>query len=221
MSKKKAIKIKLCGINNLEILDYFFTLNYQPDFLGFIFYPPSPRNITYNFAQKCNKILSNKKNKIKKVAVTVNPTLDELNNIIINLNPDYIQHHGSDLQSLLITTQLAKQKNIKLIKAVGLKSYDDLNNLNHHLIDYFLFDTASKKYGGTGQVFDWNILDKYQLNLPYFLSGGINIDNIDAAIKATNNNLLDICSGIENTKGVKDLKKISQILTYIQLLNNR
>jgi phosphoribosylanthranilate isomerase len=223
MNKDKAIKLKLCGINNLKILDYILTLNYQPDFLGFIFYPPSPRNINYKFAQNSNQILSKQVTNIKKVAVTVNPTLTQLNEIIKNLHPDYIQHHGDDLESLLITTNLLKKSSIKLIKAIGLKNnhdLDNLNNLDHNLIDYFLFDTASKKHGGTGKVFDWKILEKYQINLPYFLSGGINIDNIAKALKTTNNNLLDICSGIENAQGVKDLNKISKILEYVKLVNN-
>ena len=83
-----------------------------------------------------------------------------------------------------------------------------------------LFDTKTKEHGGSGQVFDWSLMKNYNTKLPYFLSGGLNIGNILAAT-ALNCNYFDLSSGIELQKGVKDRKKIAEILDFFKEINEK
>ena len=216
MLLKNRLSIKLCGINNINIVDYCCTANYQPDFLGFIFYPPSPRNIAYETAKKYKKIINN--SKINKVAVTVNPSKKELIKIFSNLEPQYLQLHGEDTKSLLAIKELKDKFSFKLIKALPIGNINDLKKTDSYvnIADYFLFDTVTSTYGGSGKVFDWDILKHHNITKPYFLSGGININNIAQAISSTDSKFIDICSGIESSKGVKDINKIKEILKYIK-----
>ena len=109
---------------------------------------------------------------------------------------------------------------ISIIKAISIFSKDDLNkikNFDNH-IDYFLLDN---KNPGSGEAFDWKILQDFNLTKPYFLSGGINIKNIDEAIKIVNPKFIDISSGIEEIKGIKSSKLIIEILQKIKIHNSK
>ena len=216
MLLKNRLSIKLCGINNIDIVNYCCTANYQPDFLGFIFYPPSPRNITYETAKKYKKIINN--SKINKVAVAVNPSKEELIKIFSNLEPQYLQLHGEDTTSLLAIKELKDEFSFKLIKALPIGNINDLKKADSYvnIADYFLFDTVTSTYGGSGKAFDWDIMKHHNITKPYFLSGGININNIAKAISSTGSKFIDICSGIESSKGVKDINKVKEILEYVK-----
>ncbi len=208
-------KIKLCGINNLEILDFIINYHYQPDFLGFVFYGPSPRSISFSLAKKFNNLISSK---IKKVAVTVNASTEYLNLIKDSLEPDIFQLHGEENASY-IKNNFDKEK---IIKAIPLNNKSDLKQIAQYqdLVDYLLFDSKVAGYGGSGISFNWNLLDNLSLKIPYFLSGGLNINNLDKAI-SSRCNFFDLSSGIELQKGVKDRKKIAEILDLFRKVNEK
>ncbi len=115
-------KIKLCGINNLETLDFIINYHYQPDFLGFVFYEPSPRSISFSLAKKFNNLISSK---IKKVAVTVNASTEYLNLIKDSLEPDIFQLHGRIVH---ISKTISIKK--KIIKAIPLNDKIRFKKLN-------------------------------------------------------------------------------------------
>lgn len=212
----KKYQLKICGINDLASLEFCLNYHYQPDFLGFIFYPKSPRNIDLNFAKKCN---SYNFAKIKKVAVTVNASFAELAEIDKALAPDIIQLHGDE--DLAYIKKLRTKFKGKISKALGIATNTDLAKIATYQaeIDYFLFDTKSTNYGGTGQKFDWKILAELNIDQPYFLSGGLNSSNIHNAFQDTQAKYFDLSSGVELQKGIKDTKKIAEILDIFKQKN--
>jgi len=210
--------IKLCGINDIEILKGILSSEYKPDFLGFIFYEPSSRSVSLDLAEELSNLISGD---VKKVAVTVNASDDELSKIVNSLRPDYIQLHGDESPKRI--SEVRAKFGLPIIKAASISEDADLKTLEQYqgLVDYLLFDTKTKDYGGSGKSFDWGILEKLDIDRPYFLSGGLNIDNLPDATSQTNANYFDLSSGIELQKGVKDPKKIAEILDYFKGLNEK
>lgn len=207
--------IKLCGINNLDILDFILSYNYQPNFLGFVFYESSPRHISLDLAKKFNSLITKD---IKKVAVTVNASSEYLSDIKACLDPDFFQLHGIE-DNNYITKNLNNEKIIKSVAVSDKFNLDPIKTTSDN-VEYLLFDTKTKEHGGSGQVFDWSLMKNYNTKLPYFLSGGLNIGNILAAT-ALNCNYFDLSSGIELQKGVKDRKKIAEILDFFKEINEK
>ena len=208
-------KIKLCGINNQEVLKFIINYNYKPDFLGFVFYEASSRFISLKQAEEfCKVIPAN----IKKVAVTVNADKNYLKNIKDKLKPDIFQLHGEETIEY-ITQNFTTEK---IIKAIAINNKNDFNKISlyQEYVDYFLFDTKTIEFGGSGASFDWNLLKNVQINKPYFLSGGLNITNLPQAL-TLNSNYFDLSSGIELQKGVKDRKKIVEILDFFKNINEK
>ena len=211
------IKVKLCGMNDSNIIDHCCNKEYNPDFLVFVFFNKSPRNISYAQAKEFKQIIGGK---IPKVSVTVNSNLQSIEKIISNLEPDYLQLHGNE--NLEYIKEVKKEFNVKIIKAIRIKDRRDIEllaNYDDSAIDYFLFDTYTKEYGGSGLSFDWKILDQLNTDKSWFLSGGINLNNILLAIKSLQTRLFDISSGIEARKGVKDIEKIDKLLNFINDYN--
>jgi phosphoribosylanthranilate isomerase len=208
-SKVMKPKLKLCGFNDIEIIKFCSKLDI--DFMGFVFYEKSCRNIDFNLAQKACKILPEK---IQKVAVIVDKTNDEIAEIIDNLNPQLIQLHGSE--DIERCKEIKKNFSLPIIKAFKIKDNIDLDEVKNFedIVDYFLFDSKStQEIGGSGKKFDWNILKNLKTRKDWFLSGGININNIDSAIKQSGAKMIDLSSGIEEVKGQKSKKLISNLLT--------
>lgn len=128
------IKIKLCGINTVEILNYCCNLAYKPDYLGFVFYANSPRNITYSQAEEFKQIIGKR---IPKIAVTVNSSLEDIKRIMSSLEPDYLQIHGEESVGYIRT--LRKKFNVKIIKALAIKEDFDQEKISSYEndVDYF------------------------------------------------------------------------------------
>jgi len=195
--------IKICGITNLETAE--FCIDQNADYLGFVFYEHSPRNIiNENISETLEKI----KNQIKLVAVTKNPS-DSIVEKILKLPFNFIQVHGN-----ILPNRLAEIKNVTgmgIIKAFNILSADDLNDVNEYqdIADFYLFDSKSS---GSGEVFDWGILGDKQVNKEFFLSGGLNPQNISKAIEKTGTKYIDVSSGVEQREGIKDKKLIEQFI---------
>jgi len=215
-------KLKVCGLCITEQIEYLKKINV--DFFGFIFYPKSPRyalkNINIDDIRKINILGENK----GKVGVFVNEKLENIIEISKRSGLNYIQLHGDEEYENLEFIKILKNvlPEIKLIKVFRIGEKEQLEDLQKRISrmesasDFILFDTDTKYYGGTGKSFDWEIIDNLNINKPYFLSGGISVENL-SKIKNIKNMpfAIDINSKFENSPGNKDLKKIKEVQKLI------
>ena len=206
--------IKICGIKNQDTL--MCCENNSINFFGMIFYPKSPRNITIENANKLNKI--SEKLNINGVGVFVNKDINELEEIIKYVNLKYVQLHGSEDELYI---ENLKKLGVKIIKSISVSNENDLKKINNYQnADYFLFDYKPKKNelpGGNSKSFDWNILKNLKTDKPWFLSGGININNIQEILDDINPFGVDLSSGVEKELGIKDNHIINN---FIEKLKN-
>ena len=205
--------IKICGIQNEDTL--LCCEKNKVNFFGMIFYPKSPRNISIGNASKLNKI--SEKLNINGVGVFVNKDINELEEIIKYVNLKYVQLHGSEDELYI---KKLKKFGVKIIKSISVNNEDDLKKINNYqTADYFLFDYKPKKNelpGGNSKSFDWNILKSLKTDKPWFLSGGINLDNIQQILVDINPYGVDLSSGVEKELGIKDNRIINN---FIEKLN--
>ena len=200
---------KICGLRNQKSLICCEKNNV--DFFGLIFYEKSPRNITVQEAKQLTDLSNNLK--IKPVGVFVNHNINELISTIIFLNLKYIQLHGDENQ--IYINELKDRFEIKIIKKISINTNKDLNKIhNYKNIDYLLFDykpETNELPGGNSKTFDWNLLKDKKIELPWFISGGINEKNIKNIQKLINPNGIDLSSGVEELIGIKSNQKINNL----------
>ena len=208
-------EIKVCGINDEISMNTAHKC--KVDYVGLVFYPNSPRNISINLSRELVKS-RNKTTKI--VALTVDPKDDFLNEIKKIINPDYIQLHGNENSRRCL--DIKHKINIPLIKGINVKNKIDLVRKNREfedICDILLFDAPSEALpGGNGKKFDWNILKDFKSKKKWMLAGGLNIENIENAIDITKAPAIDISSGLEIRKGLKDPKLIEDFVTKCKSL---
>ncbi len=204
------IKTKLCGFTNQETVDLAIEL--KVNFIGFVFYPKSARNIS---PKKVRELAKNIPHSIKKVAVIVDAQDKKIREIIKCLEPDFLQIHSSKKNRIL---EIRNQFQIPIIKAFPISEAKDLEAVEDYenIVDMFLFDG---KTSGSGESFDWKILENFRTRKKWFLSGGLNIANIDQALKITGARMVDLSSGIEEIKGVKSPKLIKDFVARIASIN--
>ena len=198
---------KICGLKDEETV--ICCEQNKVDFFGMIFYEKSTRNIDIIEAKKLTDI-SNKL-KIQPVGVFVNHNIDSLKKIILFLNLKFIQLHGEEDQSYI--DAIKSQFNVEIIKKVSIRTSKDLNKINKFTnIDYLLFDykpNNDELPGGNSKSFDWELLKDKKIGLPWFISGGINQDNIKKIQNTLNPNGIDLSSGVEESIGIKSNTKIN------------
>ncbi len=217
------MKVKVCGLRDPENIEALAKL--PIDFMGFIFYKKSPRNVTGDklekWLHKNGAVLGN----IKRVGVFVNAEIEEILNRVHDFGLDYVQLHGNEspgycreIQSFWAASTL---KNARFIKAFAVDAEFDFEQTRAYegICSLFLFDTKTPQHGGSGVSFDWNLLEKYKGNTPFLLSGGI--DEGDAeAIKQLNIPQLygvDVNSRFEVQPGVKDVEKLGRFLEKLEM----
>lgn len=188
-------------------------LHMKPDFMGFIFYKKSLRYVD-KLASFDNLSFPDE---IAKVGVFVSATQTEILEKVNLLSLDFVQLHGNE--SAAFVQELHAQK-IKIIKAFQIDEAFDWKKLKEYQkwVDYFLFDTPTEGFGGSGRKFNWDILKKYQESTPFFLSGGIGIDDIQE-IKKLNFPLLcgiDVNSKFEIEPGRKDEKQVRKMINQVR-----
>ena len=166
----KNIKLKICGMKYHENIVEISALH--PDYLGFIFWKKSIRNMDVDSIPKIQP-------SIKKVGVFVDASIDEIKTKVKLFQLDIIQLHGNE--TIAFCKEL-KKLNIEIIKVFSINNFFDFSILKDFIpqIDYFLFDTKGKLPGGNGITFDWKILENYPYEKPFFLSGGIGKTEVDA-----------------------------------------
>jgi phosphoribosylanthranilate isomerase len=204
---RKDIAIKICGMRDAENIAAIGSL--RPQYMGFIFYPKSPRYVGDSFDIPANLPAS-----IKRVGVFVN----ESNAVIIaksnTLKLGLVQLHGNESPAQCDELKATGLGVIKVFSIDDDFSFE-LTKPYREVVDYFLFDTKGKYYGGNAKAFNWKILGKYDQEVPFFLSGGLSPDNVNTLgdIQKMNLHALDLNSGVEVNPGLKDIEKIRTIMT--------
>lgn len=208
--------VKVCGLTQLTQIQELISLNV--DFLGFIFYEKSPRFVlNYLSLEEISQI-----NHGEKVGVFVNETIEYIVEISQKAKLNFIQLHGDETLDFITELREKLSQDIEIIKVIriGNQSVEEIKNIIHHqssAINYLLFDTDSKAFGGTGKVFDWQILNELNLEKPYFLSGGVSLENFSEIGKINKKPfVIDVNSKFEISAGVKDLEKIKKIMLKIK-----
>ena len=206
-------KIKVCGITDLPIAN--FCIENDADYLGFVSYSDSPRDISFN---ESKSIIDQLSSPINTVAVTVNANMDNAKEIE-DSGFNFIQCHGSETPDYL--SMIKKTTSLKIIKAFGISSQNDLINIDEYseFCDFFLMDAkpeGSEMPGGNAKKFNWNLLRDQNINKQFFLSGGLDEDNIEIAIKNNITSLFDVSSSVESSPGVKDTLKIKQFIDRVK-----
>ena len=210
---KSPIKLKVCGLTKLDQIVELMQMNI--DFLGFIFYEKSPRYVL-------NALTLNEIKSIQhrgKVGVFVNENIPTILEISEKAGLNYIQLHGDENEDFIIELRQNLKEELKIIKVFRIPIVIPRNEESQRFftsllavqndIDYVLFDTDSKSFGGTGKTFDWQILNELEINIPYFLSGGISEENIENIKQLELQPFaLDINSKVEIEPGNKNINKI-------------
>ena len=215
-SMTNPFEIKICGINDKNSM--VEAVNSEADYIGFVFYNMSPRNLTLSLA-KSLVAFRNKKSKI--VALTVNAKDEFISEIKENISPDYFQLHGDETPERC--KEIKSKFQTPVIKGLGIKDQDDLKKHTknfENICDILILDAPSSNLpGGNGKKFDWNILKGYSSKSKWMLAGGLNVFNVNDAIKLTNAPAIDVSSGVEISKGVKDPKLIRNFIIKCRNFN--
>lgn len=193
--------IKICGLTRIE--DIQSVNQYKPDYIGFVF-AKSKRQISIQKAEQLKKQLSTD---IKAVGVFVNETQQNIVSIVQKGMIDIVQLHGQETEQDIQSLQ--KEISIPIIKAISVKTAQDILSWQYTKADYLLFDNST---GGSGKTFDWAVIPNIQK--PYFIAGGLTIENIPFVLKK-HPFALDVSSGAE-TNGFKDSKKIADIIKMVK-----
>ncbi len=212
-SKKMSLLIKVCGLKNPENTQS--VLDLEVDMIGHIFYEKSPRFIEtpYPIVRK----------NTRRVGVFVDADIPFILDKIRNFDLDAIQLHGSETVGEIIDLIFEMMKNdihkILIIKAIAIETIEDLAKAKQYetFANYILFDTKTPKHGGSGQKFDWSILDYYDSETPFILSGGIGIDDLENIRKIKHEKLIgiDLNSRFELEPGLKNIATLTNFISEI------
>lgn len=204
------MKIKICGLKHSDNIKDVAGLT--PDYMGFICYAPSPRYAT----DLQEETLAALPATIYKTAVFVNEDAETITKLIDTYHFNAIQLHGNEGPEFCGSFR----GKVTVIKAFGVDGGFDFERLDQYAgsVDYFMFDTKTAQHGGSGQVFDWLLLDKYGLDIPFFLSGGLSMENIEE-VKSINHPQfygVDINSKFEIEPGLKDINKLKKAFELLR-----
>jgi phosphoribosylanthranilate isomerase len=204
------MKLKVCGMKYQDNILNVAAL--QPNYMGFIFYENSARHITTSIPVLPKSI--------KKVGVFVNESLENIKNTIEKHRLDAVQLHGQETPEFC---KQLKNERLEIIKVFSIKNKFNFEKLIpfEPFIDYFLFDTKGPNPGGNGFCFDWSVLQDYNVNKPYFLSGGIGLEQLESLKKFKNSTAakqcyaIDINSKFELKPGLKDDIKLKNFIQQL------
>ncbi|MGL4852663.1 MAG: phosphoribosylanthranilate isomerase [Phocaeicola sp.] len=201
------MKIKVCGMREPENIAAVEALGI--DWMGFIFYPHSPRYV----AMPPTYLLNN----CKRVGVFVNESLEVIEQCIKQFGLQTIQLHGTESPELC---QALRKKGVEVFKALSVKSEEDVARTTLYIgsCDYLLFDTPCTEYGGSGRTFSWSLLESYQGETPFLLSGGIGLEQLEALQQFYHPAWagIDLNSRFESSPGVKEVESLKEFLAQIR-----
>jgi phosphoribosylanthranilate isomerase len=202
-----SILVKICGLKTPDALDV--ALAAGADMVGFVFFAPSPRNVAFEAARQLGPRV---KDRARKVALTVDADDAMLTAIVEALRPDMLQLHGTEAP--VRVRAIGARFGLPVMKAIAVEVRSDLAAARSYaaVADRLLFDARAPREatrpGGLGKPFDWHLLQHLELSMPYMLSGGLDPDNVGAAVRITGAPGVDVSSGVERAPGEKDLDKI-------------
>jgi phosphoribosylanthranilate isomerase len=200
-------RVKICGVTSVE--DGLTAARHGADAIGLVFHRPSPRYVTL---ERAGEIAASLPPFVARVAVLVNPSIDDLNEIIHACQPDLLQFHGEESPSF------CRGFGIPYLRALRMKpSIDLLESLSPYddaagwLLDAYRADL----YGGAGETFDWGLIPQ-AIPRPVIISGGLNAGNVGEAIRRLRPWAVDVSSGVESAKGVKAARLIAAFIAGVR-----
>ena len=200
------VRIKMCGM--MQACDIVHAVSLGVDAIGIIFYDQSPRSMDISQAKL---LLESLPAFVESVAVFVNPTQSWVEEVITALPIRWLQFHGDE------SPDFCEQFNRHYIKSIAATSAEDITKIveMHRHASAILLDTPSaSSRGGSGKVFDWRIIPA--INKPLILAGGLNNENVTAAIAECTPYAVDVCSGVELSPGIKDQNKMTQFVSTVR-----
>lgn len=206
-----SLLVKICGLSTRETLDA--ALGAGADMVGFVFFPPSPRHVSFDAARELAAAV---RGRARKVALTVDADDATFSAIVTALKPDILQLHGRESVARIL--QLKQKFGLEVMKALPVETAADLLSLPEFatVSDRILFDArppkAATRPGGLGTTFDWHLLEDLDLKLPFMVSGGLTADNVAEAMRVTGAGGVDVSSSVEREPGVKDPQLIERFI---------
>jgi phosphoribosylanthranilate isomerase len=206
-----SVLVKICGLRTPEALDV--ALDAGADMVGFVFFPPSPRNVGFQAARELSRRV---RGRAQKVALSVDASDEQLSAIIDALLPDMLQLHGNESPDRVVMVRT--RFGLPVMKALPIAERADLSpiRLYDKLADRLIFDARAPREatrpGGLGRPFDWRLLENLDAGVPFMLSGGLDAGNVAEALRITRAPGVDVSSGVERAPGDKDHDKIRDFI---------
>ena len=205
--REMPLLVKICGLKTESALDA--ALEAGADMVGFVFFPPSPRNVAFDTA----RVLGHRvRGRAQKVALTVDADDALLDSVVEALRPDILQLHGKESPARV--SALKQRFGLPAMKAIAVETKSDLATVSAYaeVADRLLFDARAPREatrpGGLGRPFDWHLLENLDPGVPFMLSGGLDAGNVAEALRITRAGGVDVSSGVERAPGEKDADKI-------------
>jgi phosphoribosylanthranilate isomerase len=217
VSRSQTI-VKICGLSSAATLDA--ALESGADMVGFVFFDPSPRNLS---TEQARMLAAQVRGRAQKVALSVDADDAKLERIVDALAPDILQLHGKETPERV--QAIRARFGIPVMKAIGIASGADLEKADAYakVADTLLFDAKPAPEavlpGGNGQAFDWSILKGHTTAKPWMLSGGLDSGNVGEALGATGAGGVDVSSGVESAPGRKDPARIAAFVAAVRALS--
>jgi len=213
-----AVVVKICGLSTQETLEA--TIKAGADMAGFVFFDKSPRHIDFDTARDLGRLAAGR---IAKVALTVDAGDEALSQIIAALGPDLLQLHGGE--SLERMRAVKSRFGLPVMKAIGVSTIEDVRSATafEGVADILLFDAKPAPNatvpGGAGVAFDWRLLQGLDPEGSWMLSGGLDTENVAEALRLTGAPGVDVSSGVESARGVKDVERIAAFVKAARALS--
>jgi phosphoribosylanthranilate isomerase len=203
------LKLKICGLRDAENIREISAL--QPDFQGFIYYAKSPRFVGDSLVAPSTTS--------KRVGVFVNEASENIIMLVKRDKLDLVQLHGGEPPAL---AKALVEAGVSVMKVFSVDKDFDFNSLKAFIpySQYFLFDTKTQGYGGSGKTFDWILLNQYNYSTPFFLSGGLAPENIRGVAQIKNPAFygVDVNSGVEDSPGIKNINKVRELINILKTI---
>ncbi len=207
MHMEKRLQLKVCGMKYPANISQMKEV--APEYIGMIFFSKSPRFVGGELLFTGSSIFPEG---AKKVGVFVNAPIWEVINVVDEYKLEHVQLHGDEFPQYCAEL---RKRGLKVIKAIQVSNSMDLKKAEafEGYVDYLLFDTKTPNYGGSGEKFDWTLLSSYKGSLPFFLSGGVDLDDLDTIEKLDLPLLygIDVNSKFETAPGMKDIEKLKML----------
>lgn len=214
-----AVEVKICGLRDAPALDA--ALEAGADYVGLVFYPPSPRSVS---PEEARALAARARGRARSVALLVDPDDARLREIVETVAPDLVQLHGGETPERV--AEIKRLAGRPVIKAVRIAGRDDVKAAQAYAqaADFLLYDARAPDGapgalpGGNGVAFDWGLLADIDRAHGFILSGGLDSDNVADAIAITGAAAVDVSSGVERAPGDKDPALIRRFLAAARAL---